>query len=411
MCWDGTVYKRLHAALRGTPLRRSVSEAVALVSAGLVLLAVGLVQISITPWAPAGLGVWWHAIPLVLGGVVLLAKRHRPLGTLLAGIPVVLVDLWLGLSLPMVLIVVDLIYSATVNAGATAVRRLRAVIGVATITATVAAAVGTRDAQATVLVFIQFFALLCTPLWWGLSVRRQADLAALASARAGDLEQMAQMRESQVVREERNRMARDLHDALSSNLSAVAIRSEAALQTPASAGASETGSAHIEALRDIRASSLAALSELRAMVLLLRSGSEDATSAAGLESLPALVQAAGHSGLHAELTDTPAPDSHVPTAAQHAAYRIVQESLTNAAKHSPGASVQVSARLAADELVLRVDSRGQEQAPGPQVAPSPGLGLEHMRERAGALHGTLDARWHNADTWRVEARLPITEAT
>src|SRR5690625_412998 len=132
VCWDRPVRSSAwYRQLRGTPLRRSVTEAVLLVLVGLALLGVGLGNVVATglPWDWLELGVWWHAVPLVGSGVALLAKRHRPVGVLVAVLPMLAFDASLGGSLGMILVLIDVLYSATVHAGPVAVRRVGVGIG------------------------------------------------------------------------------------------------------------------------------------------------------------------------------------------------------------------------------------------------------------------------------------------
>jgi len=396
--------------LRGTPLRRSVTEAVLLVLVGLALLGVGLGNVVATglPWDWLELGVWWHAVPLVGSGVALLAKRHRPVGVLVAVLPMLAFDASLGGSLGMILVLIDVLYSATVHAGPVAVRRVGVGIGlvIAAGTATVFILLG--DLQITALIFIQLFALLGTPMWWGFSVRQQWQLTQLASARAEDLHNLAQLRQTEAVRDERTRMARDLHDTLSANLSAITIHAEAALTAPTASAGQDSREHH--ALSAIRTASLAALEEMRTMVLLLRTGDDEITTPAAVTDLTKLVDDARRTGLQVEFADDERQWDQIPTAVGHATYRIVQEALTNAIKHCPRGRARVQVVTGA-EVQVQVDSTpvsdpgpaspdrlARPGDPGSWAVPadspsSAGIGLTHMRERAQALGGTLTAAW------------------
>ena len=128
-------------------------------------------------------------------------------------------------------------------------------------------------------------------------------------------------------------MARELHDVIASHLSTTAIHSAAALALPADTDRDRT------ALRAVRESSLAALEEMRSMIMLLRADTASAV-ASGLERLPDLVASARATGLDVVLKP-PVPPS-VPALASQAGYRIVSEALANARKHSPGSPVVVT---------------------------------------------------------------------
>ncbi len=292
-------------------------------------------------------------------------------------------------------------------------------------------AVATTDLQTTVLVGLQLFALLGTPWWWGTSVRQQAELTRLATERAEDLRRLAALNEAETVARERARMARDLHDAIAGNLSAIAIHAEAALAVPA--GASAAAERDRTALESVRAASVTSLREMRSMIDLLRSGEDGAAGADGsagdgivpsgtasgsadadagppvtatapprLAQAGALLDAARATGLDLRWDGVPASDLPPLTAAvDQAAYRILQESLTNAAKHAPGARVLVTVGVRDGELELRVESLPGEPAGGPGLRPSDGsaeadrtgIGMITMRERAEAVGGRFEAGW------------------
>lgn len=409
-----------HRRLRGTPWRASVTEAVGVVLAGLATLALGLTGLAITPWGSPWQPLWWHAIPLLLAGTVLLVKRRHPVPVLLAVVPLLAFDVWLGGSVGMVLVLFDALYSAAVHSGPTAPRRLLTTVAVVIGAGTGASAIGTGDLQVTVWTFIQLFAFLGTPLWWGMSVRHQQRLAELASERAADLQRLAEMRQAQALRQERNRMARELHDGLSSNLSAIAIHSEAALQPAPPDRAPGTGRER-QALSGIRSASLAALEQMRSMVLLLREGDGEASPPARLTELPGLLEQVRATGLEVAAHVQPADLGPLPAQTEHAAYRIVQEALTNAVKHAGGGHADVAIHHDEDTLHVHVDSTPAEAARAGGVAEpagesahahprESGVGLAHMREWADLLGGRLTAGWHGepGGRWHVRAELPLT---
>jgi signal transduction histidine kinase len=197
---------------------------------------------------------------------------------------------------------------------------------------------------------------------------------------------------------ERLRIARDLHDALAHSLVAINVRASVALdlhdsQDPA------------DALHDIKHVSATALRDLRATLGLLREQGDPAPTAPAfdLEALPALVEQARAAGLEADL-DVRVNGAVVPSAIGAAAYRIVQEALTNVLRHAHAshASVQVRATHAALDIEVTDDG----QAAG-SAAP-PGLGLRGMSERSVALGGHLDVGPRTNRGWRVHAVLPLS---
>jgi signal transduction histidine kinase len=406
VCWNGVVggvTRFWRERVRGTERARDVSDACGVALVGLLFLSVGIAG-AWTPSAIAGnVDPWWHVVPLAAVCGVMLVKRKHPLLALLAGCIIFGVDAVAGGSLGVLLGLIDLIYSAALFAAARVPRRLGIAVLVAVIGIAAATFILGGGVQSAVLNALQVFAIFGTPLWWGISVRQQKELADLASARAADLQRLAELRETEAVREERVRMARDLHDALAGNLSAIAIHSEAALSSPASGGHDGT---HRDALSVIRSASVASLDEMRSMILLLRTRQDSMTSPARLTDLGDLVDSYRARGMSLTLTgqsELPA----LPSAVDQAAFRILQESLGNAARHAAGAAVDVTIRSSPRELVVTISNHRTPQG----LAPGGGLGLTTMRERAEALGGRLSAGWGTDGlTWVVEATLPLRGA-
>ncbi len=389
--------------VRGTERARDVGDAVTVFAVGLLLIWVGLTGAwAAAPSVPTPTSPWWHAVPLAAVCLVMLAKRRRPIAALMAG----------G-SIGVMLGLIDLIYAAALFSGPHTPRRLGVGVGIAVALGSAAVFIASGDPRLTLSTGLTIFAILGTPLWWGISVRQQRELAELASARADDLKRLSDLREAEVVQQERTRMARDLHDALASNLSAIAIHSEAAIL--ADPGGVATGPER-EALAAIRSASVSSLEEMRSMIMLLRTGDDSITSPARLKELSELVGAARQRGLDVTVTQFPDELPVLPSAVDQAAYRILQEALTNAARHSPSAGTRVAVAIDRREVQLRVenDLTDAPAVPTHQTA-SGGLGLTTMRERAELLGGTFHAGHYDApgnqDSWVVSATLPLTGQT
>ncbi|MYR62405.1 two-component sensor histidine kinase, partial [Streptomyces sp. SID625] len=231
----------------------------------------------------------------------------------------------------------------------------------------------------------------------GWSVRNHREAAEAARLRAEQTALLAETDRVQAVAAERARMARELHDMVAGHLSAIAIHSTAALSL-------DDPATSRDALAVIRENSVDGLTEMRRLIGLLRDGPNgDAPAAAPtLDGLAALVASARADGLDVALgTD----HGKVPAPVELAAYRIVQESLTNALKHGGEGPVRVSVRRRDDALRIEVSSpyTGRE-APR---APGSGTGLIGMRERAVLLGGTFGAGPEDG-RWTVRAVLPLT---
>ncbi len=191
----------------------------------------------------------------------------------------------------------------------------------------------------------------------------------LLASRAGQVEQQAG------VVAERARLARDLHDVVAHHVSLIAVRAETAPYTHPDLGADARA-----LLSDIAADARLALDELRGVLGILGRAGEDALRAPQPEwrDISALVERSRTAGLDVRLQG--AVDGQVDPSAGYVAYRVVQEALTNARKHAPGAPVVISLDMTAGLVAVRVASR----LPQSGVAAGPGHGLAGMRERVEA---------------------------
>ena len=223
----------LRRSSRATPRRRVISEAAATFILGLALIAVGLIG-TFGPWGISAPTPWLFVIPLAAICLLLLAKRRRPGVAAAAGTLVLLGDQAMGGSVGVVVGYFDLVYCVALWGRWPVIRRAQVVVAVAVVAAAVAPFVITGDLRASALLTLVVFTLLATPLWWGRSVRTQAELARVAAARTEDLRRIAELRETEVLQQERSRMAHELHDALAGNLAAIGIHAEAALSRPMS---------------------------------------------------------------------------------------------------------------------------------------------------------------------------------
>ncbi|MEV6245039.1 sensor histidine kinase [Streptomyces sp. NPDC051742] len=210
------------------------------------------------------------------------------------------------------------------------------------------------------------------------------------------------------VAEERLRIARDLHDVVAHHIALVNVQAGVAAHVM-----DKRPDQAKEALAHVREASRSALDELRATVGLLRqSGDPEAPTepAPGLAVLDGLLDTFRKAGLPVTLARSDG-DRPLPGTVDLAAYRIVQEALTNVRKHAgPDAQAEVSVVRVGCTVEITVLDNG---APQPQAAPvdSGGHGLLGMRERVGALGGTLTAAPRYGGGFRVQAILPVTSRT
>jgi signal transduction histidine kinase len=275
-------------------------------------------------------------------------------------------------------------------------RRRSLVVGAVTAIVVIAAIliiVGSDAADVATRVPIVFASLAV-----GDTVRSRRALRAAADERAEREEREREEEGRRRAVQERLRIARELHDALAHSLVAINVRASVAMDLDDSHDPSG-------ALRDIKHVSATALRDLRATLSLLRDQDDAAPTAPAfdLESLPGLVDHARAAGLRAEV-DVAVDGAAVPSAIGGAAFRIVQEALTNVLRHADASSAHVDVRASADALDIEITDDGRSDSAGV----SPGLGLRGMAERATALGGHVDVGPREEGGWRVHAVLPLS---
>jgi signal transduction histidine kinase len=235
-------------------------------------------------------------------------------------------------------------------------------------------------------------------------VRTRALLLQALRDRADKAEAERELLARDAVLTERTRIAREMHDVVGHRVSLMVLQ----------AGAIEMAAADRDRVQQlagqVQTAGRQALEELRQMVGVLRAeGTDnDGSTAAplgpqpGLADLPTLVRHAREAGMAVELR---CPDgTEVDPGVGRAAYRIVQEALTNAGKHAPGAAVDVRVERRPGELVVRIVN-GPVQRPAGQV-PGGGFGLVGLAERVRTLGGRLRAEPRLDGGFCVEAVLP-----
>ncbi|MCT7353083.1 histidine kinase [Streptomyces sp. 15-116A] len=346
-------------------------------------------------------GRWPLLVPLVVLAGCELLRRSAPRTGLFIGTLALVADLFTQGNIATIVMYTDLMYAAVLYGPPSAARRLPWITGVLTLAGILVPYAVWRVPEA-LLIGVLIGGVFFTPASTGLIVRNHREAADAALLRAEQTALLAEMDRTQAVTAERARMARELHDMVANHLSAIAIHSTAALSL-------DDERTSREALTVIRENSVQGLSEMRRLIGILRDGADDREPAATptLDGLAALVDGARANGLDVTLD---AEHDSVPAPVELAAYRIVQESLTNALKHAEKGRVTVWLRQRDGTLDLRVTSPyGGRDAPR---APGSGAGLVGMRERAGLLHGTFDAgpeEGPHGKIWTVRATLPVTD--
>ncbi|WP_423202235.1 sensor histidine kinase [Herbihabitans rhizosphaerae] len=341
---------------------------------------------------------------LVLLAVMCVGQVFRttyPVPGLLVGLVAAVIDVALGLSLPVLLVLTDLLYCATLYGSRRTSRVIMVLTGTLVLTTAVVSMSFADDWRRGVLTILQVCPIPLIPVWWAVNVRTQREIAESERARADDVARIAELDRQAAVGAERSRMARDLHDVIAGQLSAIAIQTEALLST-----VDDMPERARTVLKSVRHNSVASLTEMRAMIGLLRSDdteSMERTAPARLRDLDPLIDSARAAGLRVRVEST--VDGELPAAVDLSAYRIVQEALTNAVKHAPGAAASVSVRGCEGTLVLEVVN----ELTGSSSGTGGGTGLATMAERAQAVGGTLVSAGRHDDRWLVRAELPVGE--
>jgi len=234
----------------------------------------------------------------------------------------------------------------------------------------------------------------------GESVRGRRVLAAEAEERAARAEQTKEEEARRRVDAERLRIAREVHDTVAHAIAVINVQ----------AGVT----AHVldkrpqqarETLVTIEQTSARALGELRITLGMLRDADDRRAPTPGLGQVEELVGMAREAGLDVKL-EVASPARELPSATDQAAYRILQESITNAIRHAGPARVTVSLTYGPDDLELRVADDGRGPRDGGDRA-ARGQGIVGMRERAALLGGELTAGPRPGGGFQVQASLPL----
>ena len=282
-----------------------------------------------------------------------------------------------------------------------------------------------------------------TIFWFLGDSRRMRELRSEEfEERARRLEYEQEQERRLAAQDERTRIAREMHDIVAHSLSSIISQADGARYAAASARtaraqqtqqaeqsvqAEQFGQAQQQSTPDIAEQTLEliadtardSLTQMRSLLGLLRT--DEATAYAPVPTLsdvPALVEQSRHAGLPVTFTGitgtgiTSTMARTLPQGAELAAYRTVQEALTNALKHSPGAATTVTINWGDEGLELRVENEPVSSTAAQHIArpvPGSGNGLRGMSERIALYHGTLTYGLQPDGGWLVEAALPYRD--
>ena len=237
---------------------------------------------------------------------------------------------------------------------------------------------------------------------WLLAVAIAAEATRFRAERTAATRASRQIDQRRHQSEERLRIARDLHDVIGHNISLINVQASMGLDLMDSQPEQARA-----ALSAIKSASKEALQELRAMLTTLRQDDAAAprSPAPGLDRLPELIELTRAAGVSVDV-EVAGKAPPLPAAVQLAAYRIIQESLTNVARHAGPARITVRVSYDDTNMHVEIDDDGKAPASG-GTAIGTGSGITGMRERAAALGGDLSAGFRRGGGFRVSARLPV----
>ncbi|MEV4559274.1 histidine kinase [Kitasatospora sp. NPDC049285] len=329
--------------------------------------------------------VWRRRAPLAVFGVVAAAAFVQ----------------WLvDVQLPSDIALLVALYTAAAQAG----RRGALVAGAVVEAGALLACLRWAPEGAFLTPFVAVTATVVAAAVLGVNVRTTRAYLAALEERAARLAQEREQRARLAVAEERTRIAREMHDIVTHNLSVMVALTDAAVYAQHRAPEKSTA-----AMRQISETGRQALTDMRRSLGILRTDEPDAERhpLPGIAQLGTLAEQMSAAGLPTRL-EVHGGHTHVPATAQLTVYRLVQEALTNTLKHTPaGTRARVRIDCSTETVTVDVTDSGP-RPPRPAAANAPsGHGIPGMRERSAAYGGTLEAGPLPGGGWGVRTRLVL----
>jgi signal transduction histidine kinase len=360
----------------------------------------GLIEV----WGAPDVERWLAAPAMMLAGAALAWRRRAPFAAFLANTGIVTTAAVIAAPIDSLIVVIPMLALAMYSLAAHAAPA-RAVAGLAICVVLIwIATFAPQGPGSENLIF--GIVVPGTPWLAGWMVRRRTDQAVALALRAQELEQGQADREHSAVAEERDRIARELHDIIAHSVSVMTIQAGAIeevldrdLERARAAAAS------------IRETGRNAQVDLRHLLGVLRGEDTDVRRLApqpGLADLEELLEAVRRSGIDVRFTVDGTPRA-LPAGVDLSAFRVVQEALTNTLKHARASVASVGVRYGPDVVDIEVvdDGRLEEDAHREATESAGGHGLIGMRERVALFGGELDFGQAPAGGFRVHALLPV----
>ena len=333
-------------------------------------------------------------VVMLLLGAPLAVRRSHPLAAACAVTAVLVANPDYSGSLPAASQVAAIVLAYSCGAHTS---HRKGLVGVTALTAGLQVSAGFSEFPNIEIAFVTF-----GPWWIGNQLGHRRRLLAALAERTAELEAEQDAFARLSVRRERARIARELHDIVAHHLAVIVVQAGAARLAPTL----ESDEA-AERFAAIRQSGDQALGEMARLVDVLHADKRD--SAGALGKLRVLVDEAGAGGVEVRFSPLPL-DVRLPAAVEDSAYHVVQEGLTNAIKHAPGAVVHVRLGIRGDDLDIEVRN-GRGGSASSLAATGSGMGLIGMCERVESAGGSVLAGPDDGGGWRVHARLPLAVPT
>lgn len=350
---------------------------------------------SVTGWPESGLVLF--VVLAAANTLPLLAIRHNPVAVVT--VFAIAYPLWIAAGFGAATL--QSLPTAAAMYAAGAWRRPLALRALALLSPVWMMAAVVADVWLVPVIELGYVAIVFVVIWvLGVTVASRQTYAEQLEVRSAELEQARHALADRAVADERARIARELHDVVAHAMSLITVQAGVGAHlvdtTPAKAA---------EALRIIEHTGRQAMSEMRRMLTVLRAPgatSNRGDPQPGLGNLSDLVAATRAAGVKVQLTVDGTPRA-LPPGLDLAAYRIVQEALTNVRRHASGTTARVTVGHRAGAITIEVRNRVQEP-----VDARPGQGLRGMAERAVLYDGTFDAGARDGE-FVVVAQLPAPE--